>query len=151
MKPEQRTARAANTANLSLEQGAQQLGLRYGVVVGRSGSDRSVDVQTAEGAVVKNLVPVYPTELVDYPPPSVGSVVVWAFADGLAEQPFYLGVVRPPTWEPKQDGEFRLTGSLIKLDAATKTLINEAPVAVLGSVDSDGDTIIEDNQPPQQA
>lgn len=149
MKPEVRSARGANTANLALEGANAQLGLKWGVVLSRSGDTRRINIETSEGATVKDAVPVFWSELVDYPAPSPGSVVLWGFAGGLAEQPFYIGVVRPDTWAAKQSGEIRLTGSLLKLDAATKVLLNETPVAVLGSIDSDGDIIISDEQPPQ--
>lgn len=151
MTPDVRNARGANTSNLALEGGNTQQGLKWGIVLSRSGDTRRINLETSEGATIKDVVPVFWSELVDYPAPSPGSVVLWGLAGGLAEQPFYLGVVRPDEWQAKQSGEIRLTGSLLKLDAATKVLSNEIPVAMLGAIDDDGDVIIDENQQPQIA
>lgn len=140
------SARAGNISNLPLESGQQQPGLRFGTVKFRNQGTRQINLETAEGAVVRNVQPFYPTLHFDYPAPPVGSVVLWGFADGLASQPFYFAVARPPEWASATEGSVKITGNQVQLNPAEIVRINGVSVAVIGAPDDDGDILVDDNQ-----
>lgn len=127
------------------DKGLEEFSIRLGRV-SKINPDLSVDLVTAEGQTIKKVLRVAPTKHFTFPPPTPGTVVVWAFIDGGCEQAVYFGEIFTSASSVPTTGLFEIHANTINFVSSARTRINGVDVARIGARDSRGDTIVSSGQ-----